>query len=591
MHPTDVAIRAENLSKVYKLYSSPFQLLVDKLGLGRFLRQAPGQHAALNSVSLDIRRGEKVAIIGRNGAGKSTFLKLVSGVSEPSSGTLDVNGKIHALLSIGSGFHQDFTGRQNVYAYLANQGVAGKEADSMVEEIIEFAEIEDYIDQPLRTYSTGMGVRLMFAASTVVVPDILILDEVLGVGDAYFAQKSYDRMQDMARKQGTTLLMVTHDIYSAIRLCERVVWIDRGRVIMDGKSKEVVAAYENSVKLQEEERLRIKSLRKKVAPAPLSPGGTAATQGPLSGPTVLVEIKPGNGMYFEAPFALSEVALFAGEERIAVWEADAAEAEQALIAEGSQWGGLVEENGVRAVRVKDHGNIFQKAALALSLESGSVPSDTPLRLGLAVTAPRPVSITTNLRADGIFLSSVPTEAGKLSGHREQMLFDLQPDEAQVSDGKNTGFAGTADIVLHEIKLVQNGRQTLVCESGVPFEIHAEYEIKNPDLAKEFELLVGIHADGVREICRVFAGHQRTPERKLGKLSIPMSDISLGNGEYSLSIAVAKSGYYEDEREIFYSINHDLYCCYIRHINTTMIGSSTFLKNPVLVYRANIISDQ
>lgn len=155
-------IRARDLRKVYRLYSSQHYKFLDMFGLLRKRAGAFTEHAALDGVTLDIRQGEKVAFIGRNGAGKSTLLKLVTRVIEPTSGALEVSGKVQALLQIGTGFHPDFTGRQNVYAYLAQLGVSGREADRQCKEIVEFAELEEYIDQPVKTYSTGMAVRLMF---------------------------------------------------------------------------------------------------------------------------------------------------------------------------------------------------------------------------------------------------------------------------------------------------------------------------------------------------------------------------------------------------------------------------------------------
>jgi lipopolysaccharide transport system ATP-binding protein len=151
-------------------------------------------------------------------------------VIEPTSGVLDVKGRIHALLQIGTGFHPDFTGRENVLAYFAQLGIAGGDAGRRLADVVEFAELEEYIDQPVKTYSTGMAVRLMFSASTAITPELLVLDEVLGVGDAYFAHKSYDRIRGLCASQGTTLLLVTHDVYTAAKVCDRIIWLDHGKV-------------------------------------------------------------------------------------------------------------------------------------------------------------------------------------------------------------------------------------------------------------------------------------------------------------------------------------------------------------------------
>ena len=246
----DTVIQTRDLRKIYRLYAGAGYRFLDMFGM---LGNRPGaytEHAALDGISLDIRKGEKVAFIGRNGAGKSTLLKLFTKVIEPTSGTLEVKGKAHALLQIGSGFHPDFTGRENVYAYLAQLGVAGREADRKYAEIVEFAELEEYIGQPVKTYSSGMAVRLMFSTSTAITPDLLVLDEILGVGDAYFANKSYSRIRELCDRDGTTLLLVTHDIYSALNICTRLVWIDRGRVLMDDAGPVVIKAYEDSIRQQ-----------------------------------------------------------------------------------------------------------------------------------------------------------------------------------------------------------------------------------------------------------------------------------------------------------------------------------------------------
>ena len=572
----DICIRAKDLSKIYKLYSSPLQMLLDKVGLGRALKLNPSQHAALDNITIAIRRGEKVAIIGRNGAGKSTFLKLVSGVSEPSSGTLEIKGKIHALLSIGSGFHQDFTGRQNVYAYLANQGVAGKQADAMLEEIIEFAEIEDYIDQPLRTYSTGMGVRLMFATSTSVAPDILILDEVLGVGDSYFAKKSYERMREMASGHGTTLLLVTHDIYSAVSLCERVIWIDRGKVLFDGPAKDAVAAYENSLKVQEEERLRIKNHKKKAIGTVAKIEGNALEF--AAGQAIDVEIRPGNGMYFEAPFWLAEVELFCGDILVARWNADDVNAADALLQEGSQWGDFDEVAGKKAVKVKDYGNPYHKSALQLRIDHGQLnvlSAQCSIRANLysynAVTQSAllicPGSVT---------LKSQTWKAP--SGMWDLQVASLKASE-QVTTKKSL-FYGTADIILTDVECMQNGKSTTIITPGQPFDLHVEYTKKNKEMSEECELVVGFHKDGIEEIFRSICPtiNFNSACNCSGRFALKYDHVALGNGEYTISMTLAQKGYYASRSEKYFSINENIYCCIVRVLSIAVHSPNPFYSS-------------
>ena len=252
------AVRTRGLTKSYRLYPSYAHRALDALGLlPASRREQIPEHVALSGVDLDVRRGEKVAIIGRNGAGKSTLLKLVTGVLQPTAGSIEVSGNVKALLEIGAGFLPELTGRENVLGYLGHLGVTGRAADRALREIVEFAEVEEYLGQPMKTYSAGMAMRLMFSAATQIAPDILVLDEVLSVGDAYFSQKSFARIRELCASKDATLLLVTHDIYGARNFCERFIWIDAGQVRADGDAVSVVQQYEESVREQAEaERAR-----------------------------------------------------------------------------------------------------------------------------------------------------------------------------------------------------------------------------------------------------------------------------------------------------------------------------------------------
>ncbi|MFO1149364.1 MAG: ABC transporter ATP-binding protein [Alsobacter sp.] len=239
-------MRFDRVRKTYALYATPGQRALDALGVYRLvpgMRPDIPRFDALSDVSFTIRRGERVGIVGRNGAGKTTLLKLVTGNFAPSSGSIARNGAVHSLMQTGIGFSNEMTGRQNIRAGLASNGVAGQRLEEMVADIIDFCELGAHIDQPLKTYSLGMAARLQFATATAIDPDVLVIDEVLGAGDVYFLHKSAARVRRFATT-GTTLLIVSHAMQQILEFCERVIWLDRGRIVMDGPALEVVDAYE-----------------------------------------------------------------------------------------------------------------------------------------------------------------------------------------------------------------------------------------------------------------------------------------------------------------------------------------------------------
>ena len=201
---------------------------------------------ALKEVSFRLQQGETMAVVGRNGAGKSTLLGLVAGLSEPSQGLVTVNGRVAALLELGSGFHPDLTGAENLRLNAALLGLSGRRTSELYEQIVDFSGIRDFIDEALRTYSSGMIMRLGFSVAVHVDPDILIVDEVLAVGDKDFQAKCFDKISEFKRS-GRTLLFVSHAASLVERLCDRAIWLDRGEVIMNGQAREVVAAYTGQV--------------------------------------------------------------------------------------------------------------------------------------------------------------------------------------------------------------------------------------------------------------------------------------------------------------------------------------------------------
>ena len=237
---SDVAINVKNVSKVYRLYDNPKDRLKESLGFSKKKRYK--EHYALNDISFHVNKGETVGIIGTNGSGKSTILKIITGVLNATKGNVDIQGRISALLELGAGFNSEYTGLENVYLNGTMIGFSREEIDRKLNDILEFADIGDFINQPVKTYSSGMFVRLAFAVAINIDPEILIVDEALSVGDVFFQAKCYKKFEDF-KKMGKTILFVSHDLGSVAKYCDRVVLLNKGEKIAEGEPKEIVDLY------------------------------------------------------------------------------------------------------------------------------------------------------------------------------------------------------------------------------------------------------------------------------------------------------------------------------------------------------------
>ena len=238
-HPAQVPVRLDGVGKEYRLYDSP-RARLRALLTGRALHRS---HWALRDVSLELRRGQCLGVVGSNGAGKSTLLKLITGTLQPSCGQLARSGRVTAILELGAGFHPEFTGRQNLYFGGSLIGIPAEQMRALEPEVLAFAEIGEAIDRPVKTYSSGMVVRLAFALVTAVEPDLLIIDEALAVGDQHFQKKCIERIQAF-RARGCTILFCSHSPYHVRQLCDVALWLDQGRVMELGPTEPVIGAYE-----------------------------------------------------------------------------------------------------------------------------------------------------------------------------------------------------------------------------------------------------------------------------------------------------------------------------------------------------------
>lgn len=240
MDEKKVAIQVKGLEKAYKLYDKPSDRLKEALGFGRKKRYK--EHYALKGVDMTIYQGETVGIIGTNGSGKSTILKIITGVLNPTGGSVHVNGRISALLELGAGFNMEYNGIENIYLNGTMIGFSKKEIDAKMDDILNFADIGDYVHQPVKTYSSGMFVRLAFAVAINIEPEILIVDEALSVGDVFFQAKCYHKFEEF-KEMGKTIVFVSHDLSSISKYCDRVVLLNQGVKLGEGSPKEMIDAY------------------------------------------------------------------------------------------------------------------------------------------------------------------------------------------------------------------------------------------------------------------------------------------------------------------------------------------------------------
>lgn len=246
----NIAIQVKDLSKVYKLYDKNSDRLKEALHLTRKKRHT--EHYALRGVNMDIKKGETVGIIGTNGSGKSTILKIITGVLSPTEGELKVNGRISALLELGAGFNMEYTGLENIYLNGTMIGFSEKEIDEKLQDILDFADIGDFVHQPVKTYSSGMFVRLAFAVAINIEPEILIVDEALSVGDVFFQAKCYHKFEEF-KEMGKTILFVSHDLSSIAKYCDRVVLLNKGKKLGEGTPKKMIDIYKQVLVGQYEE--------------------------------------------------------------------------------------------------------------------------------------------------------------------------------------------------------------------------------------------------------------------------------------------------------------------------------------------------
>ena len=237
----EIAISIDNVEKSFKIYKDKGFTLKERILFFKS-RNAYVKNNILRGISFDIEKGDILGIVGKNGSGKSTLLKLITKIIYPDSGSIKINGKVSSLIELGAGFHPDMTGRENIYINASIYGLTKKEIDSKLDTIIKFSELEEFIDSPIRTYSSGMYMRLAFSVAINVEAEILLIDEILSVGDANFQAKCFRKMQEL-KNSGITIVIVSHDLHTMEKLCNKVIWIESGKIKRSGIPNEVLKEY------------------------------------------------------------------------------------------------------------------------------------------------------------------------------------------------------------------------------------------------------------------------------------------------------------------------------------------------------------
>lgn len=244
MSKSEDAITVQNISKIFKIYHDRPLTLKEKILKLRSSRYTP--FYALRDISFTVKKGEALALIGHNGCGKSTMLSIIAGILYPDTGTVNVQGRISSLIELGAGFHPDFTGRENIYTNAAIFGLSRKQTEKQMDSIIEFSELKEFIDNPIRTYSSGMYMKLAFSVAVHINPDVLLIDEILAVGDSNFQKKCFDKMMQF-KASNATIILVTHNTSAVERICDRAIWINEGVIAKEGVPNEVIAAYNSEM--------------------------------------------------------------------------------------------------------------------------------------------------------------------------------------------------------------------------------------------------------------------------------------------------------------------------------------------------------
>jgi lipopolysaccharide transport system ATP-binding protein len=538
----DLAIHLSGVGKMYRVFTSRTERLLDAFGGGRLVsrlgRPQPREFWALRGIDLSLRRGERLGVIGRNGAGKSTMLKLITQNVAPTEGTVEVNGQVQALLTAGAGFHPEFTGHENIRAALAYQGLHGREIGEAIADIAEFTELGDFLDQPFRTYSAGMQARLAFATATVVRPETLIIDEMLSAGDAYFLGRSTERIRALV-DGGASVLLVSHSPDQILMFCEETIWLDRGRIVERGPSLDVIKAYEQFTRTIEERRIRARNekLRSGLTPArDRDEHETLVLRLAVSGEQASVDVR--------------ELAVL--EDGLAVETLRVGGAQDADDSHGSYVG--LEDSDWSSPRV--HNGDAWRALAAAGGRSRAVGSARFRVYALSADKAYEAQLSYRAQGEGRAMLEVwrdeelvtETElATGVDGWRTERVL-LRPTMhvgAGVARGaggeraRASRWPGEGSLRIEDVILVgPDGRERGIFQRGDEMTLHVTVRPQRPGSFEAVPVAVMYRVDGIRVSAHV--GEPVTLEfdgEEPRQLRLAFSPLNLGRGQYVFSVAL------------------------------------------------------
>lgn len=560
----ELAVRLKDVSKNYLVYAKPHYWLADFLGAGRLLREGKHyrSHWALRDVDLDIPKGGKFALVGRNGAGKSTLLRIITQNIAATSGSVEVNGRCEALLQLGAGFNPESSGRENVYSALAYMGITGKRAEEKLWDILDFSELDEFIEQPVRTYSSGMYLRLAFSVATVIAPEILVIDEILGAGDLYFQAKCLGRIKELTSGPGTTVVFVSHDFESAQRICDTFVWVERGRIVAQGPAAEIRAAYEDSIRKQQEIRLRARNLRlNRSTVSALQEAGEDGFH--LLGQLSLDSGTPGSGGPNVSAVRLYVRGGLAEEIRVGdALDDSSSHYRSFVISEGIEgtWSPPVRREGrlTRAVRPPGNGLSGARFALFVPHDDFTAP-DFQLELEVAYqdTSGMPCRLEVNTGMAGLKEISSLEHAG--DGRWKTMRVPIprwvylpagaDPSAARGENGQRGATLatspakrfGTGQVLIEQVRFIdEHGQQTFLFRHGRPLSVVLSYHAQDPAvIGTPLVWASGFHGLDRSEISAMISSAQdvRLEVRAHGCLTMRLDRLLLCNGTYRFSTAL------------------------------------------------------